>query len=45
MKPLLNCSRVVKGAIRAADKGTTMYVTNWYTKLQPLLFKLTPDPV
>lgn len=45
MKPLLNCSKVVKGAIRAADKGKTMYVTNWYTKLQHLLFKLTPDPV
>lgn len=45
MKPLLNCQRVVKGAIKAADKGRSMYVTGWYTKLQHLLFKLVPDPV
>ena len=45
MKPLLNCERVVKGCIRASDKGRAMYVTNWYTKLQHLLFKILPDPI
>ncbi len=43
MKPLLNCERVVRGCIKASDRGRTMYVTNWYTKLQHLLFKLLPD--
>ncbi len=45
MKPLLNCKRVVSGCLRAMDKGRTMYVTNWYTKLQHLLFKTVPDPI
>ena len=45
MKPLLNCEKVVKGCIKAADKGRAMYVTNWYTKLQHLLFKILPDPI
>lgn len=45
MKPMLSCERVVKGCIKAADKGKTMYVTNWYTKLQHLLFKILPDPI
>ena len=45
MKPLLNCKKVVKGCIKAADKGKTMYVTNWYTKMQHLLFKILPDPI
>ena len=45
MKPLLDCERVVKGCVRASIKGKTMYVTNWYTKLQHLLFKLVPDSV
>ena len=45
MKPLLNCEKVVKGCIKAADKGRTMYVTNWYTKMQHLLFKILPDPI
>lgn len=45
MKPLLNCEKVVKGCVRASDKGRAMYVTNWYTKLQHLLFKLVPDPI
>ena len=43
MKPLLSCERVVKKCVRAARKGRTMCVTNWYTKLQHMLFKLTPD--
>ena len=45
MKPLLNCEKVVKGCVKASDKGRTMYVTNWYTKLQHLLFKILPDPI
>lgn len=45
MKPLLNSKRVVRGCVRAADKGRAMYVTNWYTKLQHLLFKILPDPI
>jgi hypothetical protein len=43
MKPLLNCKKVVHGCVKAANKGKVMYVTNWYTKLQHLLFKLVPD--
>lgn len=45
MKPLLNCEKVVRGCIKAADRGRAMYVTNWYTKLQHLLFKILPDPI
>nr|MBE6544950.1 SDR family NAD(P)-dependent oxidoreductase [Oscillospiraceae bacterium] len=45
MKPLLNCETVVKGCIKAADRGRAMYVTNWYTKLQHVLFKILPDPI
>lgn len=43
MKPMLSCERVVRGCLRAAKRGRVMYVTNWYTKLQHLLFKLVPD--
>lgn len=43
MKPLLNSRKVVRGCVKAANKGRVMYVTNWYTKLQHLLFKLVPD--
>lgn len=45
MKPMLDCATVVKGAIRASDRGRVMYVTNWHTKLQHLLFKILPDPI
>lgn len=45
MKPLLNCKNTVKGCLKAMDRGRTMYVTNWYTKMQHLLFKLVPDPI
>ena len=45
MKPLLNCERVVKKCIKASVKGKAMCVTNWYTKLQHLLFKLVPDSI
>lgn len=43
MKPLLSCERVVAGCVRALKRGPAMYVTNWYTKLQHLLFKVVPD--
>lgn len=43
MKPLLSAETVVRGCIRASLKGKAMYVTNWFTKLQHLLFKLLPD--
>ena len=43
MKPLLETERVVAGCVKASIKGRAMYVTNWYTKLQHLLFKLLPD--
>ncbi len=42
-KPLLKSERVVAKCIKAMKKGRTMCVTNWYTKLQHLLFKATPD--
>ena len=42
-KPLLKCEKVVAKCIRAMVKGRTMCVTNWYTKLQHLLFKILPD--
>lgn len=45
MKPLLKTENVVRGCIKASLKGKTMYVTNWYTKLQHLLFKIVPDPI
>ncbi len=44
-KPLLKCDKVVSGCIDAMEKGKVMYVTNWYTKLQHILFKLLPDPI
>ena len=45
MKPLLSARKTVRGCVRAAKRGKAMYVTNWYTKLQHLLFKLLPDPI
>ena len=43
MKPLLKCEDVVRKCVRASLKGRTMCVTNWYTKLQHVMFKLLPD--
>ncbi len=43
MKPLLRVEDVVAKCIRAMLRGKAMCVTNWYTKLQHLLFKLLPD--
>ena len=44
-EPLLKVSDVVRRCIKASVKGKTMCVTNWYTKLQHVLFKLLPDKV
>ena len=44
-KPLLSVEKVVRGCLRASKKGRTMYVTNWYTKMQHLLFKILPDRI
>ena len=43
MKPLLKCEDVVRRCVKASLKGRVMCVTNWYTKLQHLMFKLLPD--
>ena len=45
MKPMLKCEKVVAKCIRAMVRGKTMCVTNWYTKLQHILFKVIPDPI
>ena len=45
MSPLNKADRVVKGCIKASVRGRAMYVTNWFTKMQHMLFKLTPDPI
>ncbi len=43
IKPLLRADKVVAKAIRDAKRGKVMSVTNWFTKLQHLLFKIVPD--
>ncbi len=43
MKPLLKVEDCVAKCVKASIKGKTMCVTNWYTKLQHLLFKIVPD--
>ena len=43
MKPLLKCEDVVRRCVKASVKGRAMCVTNWYTKLQHVMFKLLPD--
>ena len=45
MSPMLKCEDVVRGCVKSLKRGPTMYVTNWYTKLQHLLFKLVPDVI
>ena len=43
MKPLLSVEAVVGKCIKSMKRGRAMCVTNWYTKLQHLLFKAVPD--
>ena len=45
MKPLLKVEKVASGCVKASVKGKAMYVTNWYTKMQHMLFKWLPDPI
>ncbi len=42
-RPLLKPAPVVAYALRRARRGKLLATTNWYTKLQHLLFKLVPD--
>ncbi len=44
-KPLLKAERVVKYALSRAKRGKMLAVTNWYTKMQHMLFKLLPDRI
>ncbi len=44
-KPLLKVERVVRGALRAARRKKKLYVTNWFTKMQHILFKILPDGI
>lgn len=44
-KPLLRVEKCVNGCVKAMKRGKTMYVTNWYTKLQHVLFKILPDKI
>jgi short-subunit dehydrogenase len=43
MKPTLKCEAVVAKCIKAMKRGKAMCVTNWYTKMQHVLFKILPD--
>ena len=43
MKPLLRVEDVVRRAVKASVRGKSMCVTNWFTKMQHVLFKLLPD--
>ena len=45
MSPMLRCEDVVSRCVKSLKRGPVMYVTNWYTKLQHLLFKLVPDVI
>ena len=45
IKPLNDSQKVTRGCLKAVKKGKAMYVTNWFTKLQHVLFKLVPDPI
>ncbi len=42
-RPMLRPDRVVTYALKRARRGKTMAVTNWYTKLQHMLYKLLPS--
>ena len=36
---------MTRGCLKAVKKGRAMCVTNWFTKMQHVLFKLVPDPI
>ena len=43
IRPLLEVRKVVKKAIKDANKGKTLSVTNWFAKFQHISYKLVPD--
>ena len=45
LRPLLDCKKVVKRALKAMDKGKAVYRTGKFTKLQHLLYKLLPTSI
>lgn len=45
MKPLLSAEKCVAKCVKAMERGRRMCVTNWYTKMQHVLFKLLPDSI
>ena len=44
-RPLLSAEKVVRGCIKASEAGKSMYVVNWFTKMQHVLFKILPDSI
>ena len=45
MKPLLKVEKTVAKCVKAMERGKRMCVTNWYTKMQHVLFKILPDSI
>ena len=45
LKPLLNCKKVVRGCVRAANKGKTVYATGKFTRLQSFLYRVAPHGI
>lgn len=45
LKPLLNCEKVVRGCIKAANRGKTVYATGKFTRLQSFLYRIAPHGV
>lgn len=45
LKPLLNCKKVVRGCVKAANKGKTVYATGKFTRLQSFLYRVAPHGI
>ena len=45
LKPLLNCKKVVRGCVKAANRGKAVYTTGKFTKFQHLLYRIAPHGV
>ena len=41
--PVMSEDKVVRGCLRAAMHRRRLYVTNWFAKMQHVLYKLVPD--
>lgn len=41
--PIMEEDKVVRRCVRAAMRRRSMYVTNWFAKMQHVLYKLVPD--